>query len=304
MKITNLTTDQIAALPFIRDEWVGYGLSAERINRDKVESALAKVYAQAAKPKPKFTILLKSPVEVAVAIALLRSSQVSSQVRDQVWDQVEAQVRDIISNFWRGFGQFDAGWLSFYSAMNKIGIDTSKLDGLFDLTQSSGWSVLFWDWAFISDRPTEIHRDDRNNLHREDGPALSYADGFSIYAVHGVRVPSWIIENKEQITSEKIDSEDNAEIRRVMMDIFTQERYIQESGAVKVSVDDFGTLWRKDIKDDEPLVMVEVLNSTAEPDGSWKTYWLRVPPTMRTPREAIAWTFGMTKEEYAPAMQS
>ena len=50
--------------------------------------------------------------------------------------------------------------------------------------------------------------------------------------------------------------------------------------------------------------MVEVLNSTAEPDGSWKTYWLRVPPTMRTPREAIAWTFGMTKEEYAPAMQS
>ena len=39
--------------------------------------------------------------------------------------------------------------------------------------------------------------------------------------------------------------------------------------------------------------MVEVVNSTPEPDGSRKTYFLRVPPTIGTAREAVAWTFGL-----------
>src|SRR5258708_19796990 len=37
--------------------------------------------------------------------------------------------------------------------------------------------------------------------------------------------------------------------------------------------------------------MIEVINRTPEPDSSFKHYWLRVPPTMRTAREAVAWTF-------------
>ena len=46
--------------------------------------------------------------------------------------------------------------------------------------------------------------------------------------------------------------------------------------------------------------MVEVRNSTPEPDGSRKTYFLRVPPTVRTAREAVAWTFGLGAVEYRP----
>ena len=43
-------------------------------------------------------------------------------------------------------------------------------------------------------------------------------------------------------------------------------------------------------------MLVEVLNATAEQDGTRKTYFLRVPPTVRTAREAVAWTFGMNAE--------
>ena len=50
--------------------------------------------------------------------------------------------------------------------------------------------------------------------------------------------------------------------------------------------------------------MVEVLNSTPEPDGTRRTYFLRVPPTMRTAREAVAWTFGLDGGEYRPAAES
>ena len=38
---------------------------------------------------------------------------------------------------------------------------------------------------------------------------------------------------------------------------------------------------------------VEVVNGTAEADGSRKRYVLRVPSRMRTAREAVAWTYGL-----------
>jgi hypothetical protein len=50
--------------------------------------------------------------------------------------------------------------------------------------------------------------------------------------------------------------------------------------------------------------MVQVVNATPEPDGSARSYWLRVPPDMRTAREAVAWTFALGEGEYAPAVQT
>ena len=55
---------------------------------------------------------------------------------------------------------------------------------------------------------------------------------------------------------------------------------------------------------DEPLVMIEVINSTQEPDGSFKTYFLRVPPNCETAKEAVAWTFNKNKEIYNTVIQS
>jgi hypothetical protein len=50
--------------------------------------------------------------------------------------------------------------------------------------------------------------------------------------------------------------------------------------------------------------MVEVLNSTPEPDGTRRTYWLRVPPSTRTAKEGVAWTFGLQAEAYAPVRET
>jgi hypothetical protein len=51
--------------------------------------------------------------------------------------------------------------------------------------------------------------------------------------------------------------------------------------------------------------MVRVDNSTPEPDGSRKPYWLRVPPTVQSAREAVAWTFGVEHpEQYQPLRET
>lgn len=89
-------------------------------------------------------------------------------------------------------------------------------------------------------------------------------------------------------------------MRRVMLERYGFARYLQDTGAVLIASDECGMLYRKDIPNDEPLVMVKVLNSTQERDGSRKPYFLRVPPNMRTVREAVAWTFGLSEDEYSP----
>jgi hypothetical protein len=90
----------------------------------------------------------------------------------------------------------------------------------------------------------------------------------------------------------------------VMLEYYGYERYLKEAGAHKVAQDECGILWRLSFADDEPLTMVEVLNSTPEPDGTSRVYWLRVPPQTRTPREGVAWTFGLTEAEYHPSIQT
>ena len=50
--------------------------------------------------------------------------------------------------------------------------------------------------------------------------------------------------------------------------------------------------------------MAKVVNATPEPDGSFKDYFLRVPPAMERARQAVAWTFRMQEMEYNPCVQT
>jgi hypothetical protein len=49
---------------------------------------------------------------------------------------------------------------------------------------------------------------------------------------------------------------------------------------------------------------VSGLNCSPEPDGTFKVYTLRVPPTVRTAREAVAWTFNLPTEQYRPRIET
>lgn len=177
------------------------------------------------------------------------------------------------------------------------------------MTENIHGIVMYDSVCFVSDRPTVLTVDDQGRLHNESGPAMQYADGYCLYSWKG-RVVDWkqahVIEKPETITVAEIETEANQEIRRVMVERYGQERYIKDSGAQKIHEDDFGTLYRKEMAEgDEPLVMVKVTNSTIEPDGTWKDYWLRVPPDTKTAREGVAWTFGIEKEQqYAPLVQT
>jgi hypothetical protein len=106
------------------------------------------------------------------------------------------------------------------------------------------------------------------------------------------------------ITTHSIDQEKNQEVRRVLIERYGEARYLEDSGAAMIHEDHFGKLYSKEIPGDEPIVMVRVINASPEPDGHHKPYWLRVPPTVKSAHEAVAWTFGLTPEQYQPEQES
>jgi hypothetical protein len=206
-----------------------------------------------------------------------------------------------------GCGQHDAMWVGAFDAGRRVyGVEQPRaLDGWIALTRSCGWWWGFRDTAIACERNALLAFDDRERLHATGGPALRFADGFAIHAIHGVRVEPWIVEEPERLTAAAIGAQPNSEVRRVLMERYGTARYLDDTGAAVVAHDELGTLYRVPSQHrGEPMMLVKVRNATPEPDGTWKDYFLRVPPWMRTAREAVAWTFGLDAASYRPQVET
>jgi hypothetical protein len=195
-------------------------------------------------------------------------------------------------------GQHDAAWLAAFDD------EPGPLEGVAAVARAAGWWWPYERAVVTAERPVELHRDEAGRLDRGDGPALAFPDGFTLHAWRGMPVPAVFLEQLAGLTPDRIRAEENAELRRVMLEHFGYERYLDESGARPLHRDETGVLWRIDLPDDEPVVMVEVVNSTPEPDGTSRTYWLRVPPQTATAREGVAWTFGLDAQTYVPQRET
>ncbi|MEU0405115.1 DUF6745 domain-containing protein [Streptomyces sp. NPDC006197] len=195
-------------------------------------------------------------------------------------------------------GQHDAAWLAAFDEHGE------RLAGLAAVAEHAGWWWPYENAVVLCERPVELHRDEAGRLDRGDGPALAFRDGFALHAWRGMQVSAEFLAGLTDLTPERIREEENAELRRVMLEYYGYDRYLAASGARHEHNDETGVLWRIELADDEDVVMVEVVNSTPEPDGSHRTYWLRVPPGTRTAREGVAWTFGLRPEEYEPLVQT
>lgn len=347
MKIERLTPEQEAHIPEWVDKWVKIGLSTEPADFDLAEKAALRGYELASLRKPSVILRMGSPYSAvlggALAVLMLDKkiqSNIGSQVESQVWSQVRSQVwlqvwlqvgslrNDIVNKSFGGqlYGCSFCAHISFFRDI--CGVENPILDK-FDvyekLVKSCGW--LWWheDVLAISDRPRVLRLDKAGRLHCEDGPSIAYPDGWSLWHWHGVAVPEWVITSPQDITVDKIRKESNAEIRRVMMERYGYERYCRDAELQLVDScpEDHplvglrgAKLWRDEAND---VVLLDVMNSTPEPDGSVKRYVMAVDPTAyerRAGRECLAamastWRnpddfsfFFSTPEEYAPAAES
>lgn len=90
--------------------------------------------------------------------------------------------------------------------------------------------IVVGDTAFISELPLIHVRNEFGVLHCETGPALQYADGFTVYSYGGVHVPKQVIMCPEKLSVRRINAEQNLEVRRVMIERFGPARFIKATG--------------------------------------------------------------------------
>jgi hypothetical protein len=195
------------------------------------------------------------------------------------------------------------GALEYFHDVCGLERQTSAAAGLWEIAKQASWMLPHRDVCWLAERPRVVRQDPRGRLHCADGPAVAYPDGWSAYAWKGVLVPAWIIERPDLVNVRTIGAAHDPQVRRCMIEVMTPERFIREGGAYRIAQDDTGILWRQRWRW-EAWAAVEVVNGTPEPDGTHKHYFLQVPANMRSAREAVAWTYGLTEQRYRPTLRT
>ena len=139
-----------------------------------------------------------------------------------------------------------------------------------------------------------VHSQD-SLVHREDGPAIQYEDGSGPWCWKGVLMPKEFVLHSEKITPEIILSEQNAETRRVMIELYGGvEQFVSNVDAKVLDERDGNQLISIpfEIDGEAPFVALK-LRCTS----TGRNYILRVSnihcfPSYRSVKRALAYTFG------------
>jgi len=196
---------------------------------------------------------------------------------------------------------------------------------IYDAFLAGCWTIQFTEDSLLWAAKPAVHVEEMpggwRRAHNESSAAIE-SDIERLYFVHGVLVPAFVVVRPDWITLRHIQQEQNTEVRRVMLERFGYERYVREIGAKCVDAMDSVRLFRVARPDDSDLVMVELTNSTPEPDGHFKVYFERVHPELRPYRRrrdgtvwlgepqddrainAVASRFGLYGHEYRPMVET
>ena len=194
-----------------------------------------------------------------------------------------------------------------------------------------GFRWMHEEFCIVSDFPEILKVDEENRPHCDDGPSHRWRDGWELWYIHGVKVNRQIVMEPRSLTIAQVRQEDNAEVRRVMIERMGWDRFCVEAKLKVIHTDTLEasfpalpvsetvhadmravTRYRKgkevaelleseDFKDfdERPLKFVRVTDpSTGE------KYTLRVWPDNKRAYEAIGQTFGLSEEEYKNSVQA
>jgi len=237
---------------------------------------------------------------------------VDGAVHGAVRDAVHGAVDGAVGGAVRGDGatirhqwinRFGGSWWCGWSAWREFFREVCHLalpGDLWERYQSylaanaAGWWWPHRQFVMVCDTPAAIHREQvaprgwgSHRLHRADGPAIQYRDGWGLYFWHGVHVPAHVVEQPERITLAEIRAETHAERKRVLRERYGEDRYLAAVGARLIHADveraRKGAARRELLEDDEGRRFLR------GSDGSTgRVYVMEVPPEVTTCAQAHA----------------
>jgi internalin A len=172
-----------------------------------------------------------------------------------------------------------------------------------ELFEECGWILPFEKICIICDRPLHIRLDAENRLHAEGEPAIAFADGYSLYFHHGVKLPEKYGKVHPDLwQAEWLLSEENAGLRRLLIQRIGYDRICQELALTELDSWQEYTLLSIEFNDDfdregnaKPIYLLKM---TCPSTGF--IHALRVPPDVRSAKEAIRWVnWDIDPEEFS-----
>ena len=309
-----LTQPQLDRLREYCEMWKSKGLNTGETDVPKAMDAIAKAYKAQGYEPPKLHFVTDGPRDaVFMAQAVLNIMKKHGEDHTQKFydKRLPGELRKLQAKgsvprervYEMVFGCHES-WLAFYHffwlEMGKT--ECAVLEGLIELADHCGWWLPYTKFCILQHRPI-LKLDDQNRLHNNAGPSIAWRDEFKVYHYRGVRVPENIIERPHEIKPEDPLRERNAEVRRAMIELMGYDRFLphmRDTGQARMINEDWtGKLWHIDVPDKpNPLALSEVINGSPEPDGTYKTYYIPVPPDAPDCHSAIASTYGLTKKQY------
>ncbi len=134
-------------------------------------------------------------------------------------------------NLWASW----CGFISYFRDVLKVELDEFKDYAHYEnLALNSGWRYVHEKYCIISDKPQILSTIIRDGVHipsNEEGPSHAWADGWRLWYINGVIVDEQIVMRPETQTIEQIDGEQNAEIRRIRIERYGWDKYLEAKEA-------------------------------------------------------------------------
>jgi hypothetical protein len=303
--IEKLTPEQELMVPEYQRRYTNIGLNTDEVDMS-VKEDLNIFYKYMEKPNPTY-IYVDNLWEANVVVSSMKMLETSFPELDEAINKGDIIPREIIDDIASkikvtshgyNIGNINAYWVGYLQFGEKVlnikydykEYDPDILNVWQRVIEKVGYFMAFEEYCIIMNRPKEVHFDENRELHNEDGTAISFRRGneCDVFAINGVRVPKQVIVEPETITLDQVLNEENAEIKRIMMDVYGMGRYLEETKASILDMDTTfthirgeGTMTRALMEDAEKR---RYLVST---DGSTsRCYWMQVPNEVSTCVEA------------------
>ncbi|HLV99520.1 MAG TPA: hypothetical protein VKT82_12670 [Ktedonobacterales bacterium] len=238
--------------------------------------------------------------------------RVKASVWDQVWKRVGATVEASVRlNVWErldgciqiSVGAYEAApLLAVHQFYEVYFASTQVVQSLAHFNQLVSGYWLGEEEALLVRRPKVLSLDAAGQLHSATGTCLEYHDGWGFYAWHGVVVPERVILRPETLTREDVLTQENVEVRRIIQERMGSERFVAEVGGVVLDSSPGGTLYEVTLPEEDPEKVARYVQ--VQDASTAQQYFVRVPPTVQTAAEAVAWTFQVGVEDYHPAQET
>ncbi len=100
----------------------------------------------------------------------------------------------------------------------------------------SGPRIMHAEFCIVSDRPSILTVDQTNRPHCLDGPFCKWRDGSSLFAIHGVRMPEWVVMTRaEDLNVNDIMKLSNADQRLMAIKKFGAHNMLEQLGGKSIS---------------------------------------------------------------------